>query len=132
SKVFKTEDDTRPLPPPVVDDVDDLEDEEPLPRPRRVVNAPVSFDGDDSGAPGDDIAIKARLEPRSNALVLLLNRPLLRGLSFWAPDADTAYAHAPLAGALFDLGGVSSVLVHDTTLTVIRDGRDASPWEEFA
>lgn len=131
SKVFKTEDDTpRPLPPvPVVDDEDD---DEPLPQPRRVVNAPVSF-GDDSGeVPADDIAIKARLEPRSNACVLLLNRPLLRGLSFWAPERDVAYAHSPLASALFDLGGVGSVLIHDTTLTVVRDGSDFSPWEDFA
>lgn len=134
SKVFKTaEESPQPLVPPqsVALDHDDEEDETPS-RPRRVVHAPVSFDDDGTGEYSDEIAIKARKEHNVPACVLMVNRPLLQGLSFWAPEADVAYAHSPLAAALFDLGGVGSVLIHDTTVTVMRDGTDFGPWEAFA
>lgn len=134
SKVFKTEEEESPkaLPTPqvIAEDADD--DDEPLYQPRRVVHAPVSFGDDGSGEAADDIAIKARKEPNVPACVLMVNRPLLQGLSFWAPEADVAYAYSPLAASLFDLGGVGSVLIHDTTVTVMRDGTDFSPWEGFA
>ncbi len=133
SKVFKTEEEPKSLDSSqtLTVDVDD-DDDEPMPKTRRVVHAPVSFGNDSSAAPGDEIAIKARKENNVPACVLLVNRPLLQGLSFWAPEADVAYAYSPLAAALFDLGGVGSVLIHDTTVTVMRDGSDFSPWEDFA
>jgi Fe-S cluster biogenesis protein NfuA len=134
SKVFKTEDESAK--PQVlstgVDYDDDDDDEAPLPRARRVVHAPVSFGGDGDETPSEEIQIKARKEPNVPACVLMLNRPLLQGLSFWAPEAEIAYAYSPLASSLFDMGGVGSVLIHDTTLTVMRDGSDFSPWEAFA
>lgn len=134
SKVFKTteESPSSPASPPSAHlDYDDDEDDAP-PQPRRVVHAPVSFGDDGAGDLADEIAIKARKEPNVPACVLMVNRPLLQGLSFWAPEADVAYAHSPLAASLFDLGGVGSVLIHDTTVTVMRDGTDFGPWEVFA
>lgn len=134
SKVFKTEEES-PKPQIVaagVDYDDDDDDDEPMPKTRRVVHAPVSFGEDGDGGLVDEIAIKARKEPNVPTCVLMVNRPLLQGLSFWAPEKEVAYAHSPLASALFDLGGVGSLLIHDTTVTVMRDGSDFSPWEEFA
>lgn len=134
SKVFKTTEEspqTAFAPQTAAMDYDDDEDEMPS-QPRRVVHAPVSFGDDNSGELTDEIAIKARKEPNVPACVLMVNRPLLQGLSFWAPEADVAYAYSPLAAALFDMGGVDSVLIHDTTITVMRDGTDFGPWEAFA
>lgn len=132
SKVFNTDSDAAPALAVVSDAVAELDDDEPMPAPRRVVSAPVIAADGESRAPGDQIAIKARLEPRANACILLVDRPLLTRMSFWAPDPDTAYAASPLAASLFDLGGIGTVLIHDMTVTVTRDGSDFSPWEEFA
>lgn len=135
SKVFKTDDEqVKPVAAPqaATATFDDDDDDEPMPRTRRVVHAPVSFGDDGQADLGDEIAIKARKEANVPACVLMVNRPLLQGLSFWAPEADVAYAYSPLAASLFDLGGVASVLIHDTTITVMRDGSDFSPWEDFA
>ena len=85
SKVFKTEDDTTkesPKPAPVEDVVDEEEEDEALPEPRRVVNV--------------------------------------------------AYASAPLAAAIFDLGGIGTVLIHGMTVSVSRDGTEFSAWEDVA
>lgn len=134
SKVFKAdnEPDVRePEPVNVLDDAGD-EDDEPIPEPRRVVSAPVIFAEGDASGWSDEIAIKARMEPRANACIFMVDRPLLKGHSFWAPEPDIAYASSPLAASIFDLGGVATVLIHDMTLTVARDGSEFSPWEEFA
>lgn len=133
SKVFKSDNltDDAPEVAPTTIDVDDMEDE-PLPQPRRVVSAPVDFGEDEASAWSDGIAIKARMEPRSNACVFMVDRPLLEGHSFWAPDPDVAYRHSPLAATIFDLGGVATVLLHEMTVTVSRDGSDFSSWEDFA
>ena len=134
SKVFKTDDETtrkeESLPPEENEVV--VDEEEPAPEPRRVLSAPVVMAEEERSGWSDEIAIKARLEPRSNACVFMVDRPLLQGHSFWAPDAEVGYASAPLAASIFDLGGVGTVLVHDMTVTVSRDGSEFSPWEEFA
>jgi Fe-S cluster biogenesis protein NfuA len=134
SKVFKTEEEEPKVSAPVpVDDVDDDEEEEPLPEPRRVVNAPIVVGDAEASGYSDEIVIKAKMEPQSNGCTFLVDRPLLEGgMSFWAPDADTAYASAPLAAAIFDLGGIATVLIHGMTVTVSRDGSEFSPWEEVA
>jgi len=134
SKVFKTaaEEGSDTAPPAPVVDVADDEDEEPLPKERRVVNAPIVADQGDGSGYSDDIVIKAKMEPQANACTFLVNRPLLKGMSFWAPNPDVAYASAPLAAAIFDLGGIATVLIHGMTVTVSRDGTEFSPWEEVA
>lgn len=135
SKVFKTEDDTKkePVKPaPVAAVVDDEDDDEPIPEPRRVVNAPIVADGGEPSGFSDGIVIKAKMEPQANACTFLVDRPLLKDMSFWAPNPDVAYASAPLAAAIFDLGGIATVLIHGMTVTVSRDGTEFSPWEEVA
>jgi len=135
SKVFKSEEDSpkSTAPEPIEDVVEEDDDEdEPLPKERRVVNAPIVVDESEASGYSDDIVIKAKMEPQANGCTFLVDRPLLDGLSFWAPDADTAYGSAPLAGAIFDLGGIATVLIHGMTVTVSRDGTEFSPWEEVA
>lgn len=130
SKVFKTEEqeEARAVPSPVADMPD--EEEPPLPKPRRVVNAPVLADAAEVSGYSDEIVIKAKVESPANVCTFMVDRPLLKGLSFWAPDADTAYACSPLAAAIFDSGGVVSVLIHGMTLTVTRDAMELRSWEE--
>ena len=135
SKVFKTDEESHPAPEPpeaALDEEDDDEEEDAPYVPRRVVSAPVVMPEGDITGYTDHIAIKARLEPRSNSCVLMVDRPLLKGHSFWAPEPEAAYASSPLAASLFDLGGVGSVLIHDMTVTITRDGSDFSPWEDFS
>lgn len=135
SKVFKSEHEPREagsVPPSAGVAYDEDDDVEAEARPRRVVSAPVIHGDGDSALSGGDIAIKARMEPRANACVFMADRPLLQGYSFWAPEPSVAYAHSPLAASIFDLGGVATVLIHEMTITVARDGSDFSPWEDFA
>ncbi|MCC6145200.1 MAG: NifU family protein [Candidatus Hydrogenedentes bacterium] len=110
--------------------LDDEEDE--LPKPRKVVNAPVLMGDDTASGSSNDIRIKAKLDEMNETVVFMVDRPVLAGHSFWCPDRETAYANAPLAGAIFDVGGVHSVLLHDTTVTVTRQGGTKQSLEEFA
>jgi Fe-S cluster biogenesis protein NfuA len=137
SKVFQSkpptaapEADTAPAyePEPVLDE----EDDDDFPKPRKVVNAPVLLADDTVSDAGGDIRIKAKLDEMNETVVFMVDRPVLEGHSFWCPDRETAYANAPLAGAIFDVGGVYSVLIHDTTVTVTREGGNQKPLEEFA
>jgi Fe-S cluster biogenesis protein NfuA len=130
SKVFK--EDEAPATPgaaPLLED--DFEEEEESYRPRRVVNAPVLVEEEELSGWSPEVRIKAKGDDFSDTCTFLIDRPVLEGLSFWCPDRDTANTHSPLAAALFDLGGVSSVLLHDMTVTVQRED-SSTPWEAFA
>ena len=132
SKVFKDTAptaDAAPAPVALQGEPDDYEDD--YPEPRRVVQARVLVDDEQASAWSPDIQIKARYSSMEDEYTLMVDRPLLEGHSFLAPDAGTAYAHAPLAGAIFDLGGVRQVLIHEMTVTVTKDGTDRRPWEEI-
>lgn len=100
-------------------------------KPRRVIQAPV-IAAETSAPTGDGIHIKAKADAYGGTITLMLDRPVLEGLSFWCPDQDTAYRHAPLAGAIFDLGGVASVLLFGANITITRDFSSKGPWEEAA
>ncbi|MCF6285472.1 MAG: NifU family protein [Candidatus Hydrogenedentes bacterium] len=135
SKVFKADEDKESnasVPASVAEEVIEEEEEVPLPEPRRVVNAPVLADGTGTSGYSDEIVIKAKVGPQPNECIFMVDRPLLKGLSFWAPNADAAYASAPLAATIFDSGGVLSVLIHEMTLTVTRDSMEMRSWEEMA
>lgn len=138
SKVFKKTEDAVPAPGAV--SASTLEpvwrnDEEPakpeLPA-RRVVNAPVLVDSSAQDGYSEEIRIKARLNRGGASCTFLVDRPVLKGLSFVCPDRDTAHRCAPLAAELFDLGGVASVVIHDMTVTVSGDPRSEEEWEKFA
>lgn len=104
------------------------------PAPRRVIDAPVLADLPPQSSDSGGISILARIEEHRRAIVFLLDRPVLAGYSFWAPDRDTACACSPLAAAVFDVGGVGTVLLHDMTLTVTpaEEGTGRDSIEDFA
>lgn len=135
SKVFKTPPPAatpapaaRPTPPAVVD----LDEDDESDQPRRVVQAPVLVDTEGQGGWSDTIRIKARIDDKLNAVVFLIDRPVLAGYSLYCPDADFAGLHCPLAAALFHLDGVASVTVHGMTVTVTREPGAKQASEEFA
>ena len=126
SKVFKPE-----------EGEGDTVTEEPRPSPavpktRKVVQAPVTLGDGDTSAYSDDIRIKAKLDEQEFSCTFMVDRPVLAGLSCWAPDRESAEKYAPLAKGLFDLGGVAGVLIHDMTVTVIRDPAENSDWAELS
>lgn len=111
-------------------EVEGYEDE--FPEPKRIVHAPVMVSPEEASAWSEEVRIKAKYDPQEDEYTFLVDRPVLEGHSFWAPEPDLAYAHSPLAASLFDLGGVRRVLIHDMTVTVARDGADRRPWEVAA
>lgn len=97
------------------------------PEARRVVEAPVLAEDDTDVGPAEGgLRIRARLEPESGSITFLPDAAVLPGHSSWCPDRHTANACAPLAAALYDAGGVATVLIHDATVTVTveREVRD--------
>jgi Fe-S cluster biogenesis protein NfuA len=138
SKVFKssaTQGGTAgTIPPPVELEIDaqSAPPDEDEPQPRRVVRAPLIMDEADTGVSPEDIRIKARQNRLTGAITFLLDRPVFEGHSCWCPDAATARLCSPLASALFDLGTVENVLLHDTTITVTPSPAHRLAWEEKA
>lgn len=107
-------------------------DEDKPKKTRRVVNAPVLVDEEETSAFSENVTIKARINEGTETGIFMIDRPVLDGFSFYAPDRHTAYAHAPLAAALFDLDSVGSVTLHGMTVTVRRGGRNNDSYETWA
>lgn len=150
SKVFKANEGAAPeaaeekkavAPTPVVAEVppnpetagpDDDLPEDDFPKPRRVVNAPRVVEQDATSAFSDGIAIKAKQIRSSGAIVFMVDRPVFEGHSLVLPDRGEANAKSPLAAAIFDLGGVEGVTLHEMTVTVVPDGTGQANWEARA
>ncbi len=98
--------------------------------PRRtVVHAPILPDEPLNGSEsGDKIRIKARIEPDQQSCVILVDRPVLDGFSVWIPTPESK-ADSPLAAKLFEVDGVTSVLIHNYTITVNRSPLVRGDWE---
>lgn len=110
--------------------VADQEDE--LLAPREVVYAPVLMDDESVSAFTEEVRIKARIDEMNRACTFMVDRPILDGFSCWAPDRPTANGTSPLAAAIFDLGGIGTVLLHNMTVTVSAEDYSDTPWAEFA
>ncbi len=136
SKVFKPKGAEAPpiatgVNPPMPDwAIDDDEEDELV--PRQIINPPILVDEEEMSGWSEDIRIKAKLSNIESACVFMVDRPILDGFSFWCPDKDFAYGSSPLAAAIFDVGGVGSVLLHNMTVTVTGDGSGVHTWEEGA
>lgn len=107
-------------------------DEDKPKKVRRVVNAPILADEEETSAFSENINIKARINEGTETGVFMVDRPVLEGYSFYAPDRATAYGHSPLAAALFDLDSIASVTLHGFTVTVRRGGRNNDTYETWA
>lgn len=95
---------------------------------RTVIHAPILADEPVDHTDGDKIRIKARVEPDQQSCVILVDRPLLDGYSIWIPTAESK-TDSPLAEKLFEVDGVTSVLIHNYTLTVNRSPIVRGDWE---
>lgn len=96
---------------------------------RTVVHAPILAD-EPAGGNGDGgkIRIKARIEPDQQSCVILVDQPVLDGFSIWIPTPESK-ADSPLAESLFEVDGVTSVLIHNYTITVNRSPLVRGDWE---
>lgn len=91
----------------------------PPPR-RRMIYAPL-LPVDAATSETSGIRIRAQLLP-DRRVVLMVDRPVLDGYSYWCASQAEAARWSPLVSALFEAGGVESVLIHEASVTVTRDG----------
>ena len=67
----------------------------------------------------DEVSIKAQPTPTGDQCLFTVNRPLMRGYSWYFSDFESA-TESSLAEALFCLDDVEAVLVCESTVTVTR------------
>lgn len=103
----------------------------PLYKERKVVHAPL-IQSEAQEHHGEGIRIKAQLDPSGERIVLMVDRPLLQGYSCWCGNRAEAAERSPLALAIFDSGGIESVLIHEMNATVTRDGTGYESGEDVA
>lgn len=87
---------------------------------RRTIYAPI-LPVQTAAATDRGIRITAQLLPYRK-IALVVDRPLLSGISYWCTSQTEAARCSPLASALFAGGGVESILLHETNVTVTLDG----------
>ncbi len=79
----------------------------------------------------DEILIKAQPSPTGDQCLFTINRPLMKGYSWYFSDFESA-AESPLAEALFCLDDLETALVCESTLTVTRKDKTLVDWVPFA
>ncbi len=79
----------------------------------------------------DEILIKAQPSPTGDQCLFTVNRPLMKGYSWYFPDFESA-AESPLAEALFCLDDLETALVCESTLTVTRKDKTWVDWVPLA
>ena len=99
---------------------------------RKLISAPVVIPEEERSSWSDEIQIKARVDQDGSACTFMVDRPVLEGLSAWFPEKIWAKDVCPLADRLFEIKGVGSVMLHDTTVTVIYAKGSLSDWEGLA
>ncbi len=99
---------------------------------RRLISAPVIVPEEERSSWSEEIRIKARVEQDGFACMFMVDRPVLEGLSAWFPEKVWAKDVCALAERLFEVNGVGSVMLHDTTVTVTYTKGSLSGWEEIA
>lgn len=108
----------------------DEEPEENL-HQRRIINPPVLVDEEEMSGWTEEICIKARPEDHTFC-VFMVDRPVFEGYSAWFPTSGSVDGLSPLADTLFTIKEIDSVLIHDMTVTVTRDGGKSGSWKELA
>lgn len=99
---------------------------------RKLINAPVMVPEEERSSWSEEIRIKARVDQDGFACTFMVDRPVLEGLSAWFPEKIWATDVCALAERLFQINGVGSVMLHDTTVTVTYAKGSLSAWEEIA
>lgn len=106
--------------------------EEEPPKKRTIVQAPILVSEEDQSSYSDEISIKAQVDKEDQTCKLMVDRPVLDGLSAWFPGATWTVDTSPLAAKLFEISGVESVLLYNTTITLSQPDMDKRPWEDVA
>ena len=108
----------------------------PAPMPeygeRRVVHAPILAPEEEQSSWSEEIRIKARVSKDMTSCTLMVDRPVLDGLSAWLPGARWATDVSPLAVKLFTVEGVGTVLLHNTTVTITLAYGNTRAWDDLA
>ncbi|MEK7795390.1 MAG: hypothetical protein AAB353_12715, partial [Candidatus Hydrogenedentota bacterium] len=99
---------------------------------RRVVHAPILAPEEEQSSWSDEIRIKARVSKDMTSCTLMVDRPVLDGLSAWLPGAKWAKDVSALAVKLFAVDGVGTVLLHNTTVTITLAYGNTRPWDDLA
>ena len=99
---------------------------------RRVVNAPILVDESELSSWSEEVRIKVRVEKDMTSATLMVDRPVLDGLSAWLPGPEWANDVSPLATELFKVNGVGSVLLHGSTVTITLAYGATRPWDDLA
>ncbi len=79
----------------------------------------------------DEILIKAQPSPTGDQCLFTVNRPLMKGYSWYFSGFESA-AESPLAEALFCLDDLDTALVCESTVTVTRKDKTLVDWVPFA
>ena len=79
----------------------------------------------------DEVLIKAQPSPTGDQCLFTVNRPLMKGHSWYFSDFESA-AESPLAEALFCLDDVETVLVCESTVTITRKDKTLVDWVPLA
>ena len=79
----------------------------------------------------DEILIKAQPSPTGDQCLFTVNRPLMKGYSWYFSGFESA-AESPLAEALFCLDDLDTALVCESTVTVTRKDKTLFDWAPLA
>ena len=79
----------------------------------------------------DEVSIKAQPSPTGDQCLFTVNRPLMKGYSWYFSDFESA-TESSLAEALFCLDDVEAVLVCESTVTVTRKDKTLVDWIPLA
>ncbi len=104
---------------------------EPEPPKERTVIQPKVIAGVSLPQDGDKILIKAQPSLNNDQCVFFVNRPLMKGYSWYFANFEAA-AESPLAEALFSLDDLETILVMENTLTVTRKDKTVVDWKPLA
>ena len=99
---------------------------------RKLISAPILVAEEERSSWSEEIRIKARADQDGASCTFMLDRPVLEGLSAWFPEKIWAKDVCSLAEQLFEIEGVGTVMLHDTTVTVTYAKGNLSDWEGLA
>ncbi len=106
----------------------DHESAQPTKPHERVTISPPILQEDSIPQNTTDIFIKAQPTNLGDECRFMVNQPLLAGHSWWFDNENTEN-NSGFADAIFNLGAIEKILVHNATLTVTKMYNDERTWQ---
>ncbi len=100
---------------------------ENFPEARRVLQIPALSTGIFPAEKSGEVLIKAQPSPTGDQCLFTVNRPLMKGYSWYFSGFESAM-ESSLAEALFSLDDVETVLVCESTVTITRKDKTLVDW----